>query len=213
MRGKFITIEGSDGCGKTTQIEYIQKYLHDLNREVLISIEPGGTVIADKIRDILLDPEHKELNERTELLLYLASRAQHTQEVILPALEKGVDVICSRYYDATFAYQGYARGLDLDFVALSNAFATFGLKPDLTIIIDIDPAYGIARAQETSKKHNKGQGDRMEQQKKEFYQKVRFGYQQIAANEPDRVKMIPYQQGAENVFQTIRELLSEQLAT
>lgn len=209
-KGCFITVEGLDGSGKSTQINLISKYLEERGHPVIISLEPGGTPIADRIRDILLDPSCTNMDMRTELFLYLASRAQHTSEVILPNLEKGWDVICSRYYDATIAYQGFARGLDIDFIRQANDFATRGLQPDLTIIIDIDPHKGISQAHTTRKKHNvSGKGDRMEQETQDFYQLVRKGYQRIACEENQRVKLLPYRDGVEVLFSDIQKILEE----
>ncbi len=207
-RGCFITVEGLDGSGKSTQIDLIKEYLEECGRQVIISVEPGGTPIADRIRDLLLDPECKNMDMRTELFLYLASRAQHTSEVIIPAIWKGLDVICSRYYDATIAYQGYARGMDIDFIRHANDFAIRDVHPDLTIIIDIDPLKGISQAHTTKKKHNiSGKGDRMEQQSQDFYQLVRKGYQAIARQETERVQLVPFCDGVENLFREIQKVL------
>ncbi len=211
MKGLFITVEGLDGCGKSTQIKLIKEFFTKKGYDVVVSLEPGGTKIADKIRDILLDPENKNMNERCELFLYLASRAQHTYELIIPSIKSGKIVICSRYFDATIAYQGFARGLSLDFIEESNKFATFGIKPDLTIIIDIEPVKGIEKARKTAKKHNTGDGDRMEQEKLEFYEKVRKGYFYIAQKDPERIKIIKYEEGVNKVFEKIKKYLQNLL--
>ncbi len=209
-KGYFITVEGLDGSGKSTQMDLITRYLKERGRKVIVSLEPGGTSIADRIRDLLLDPQCSDMDVRTELFLYLASRAQHTSRLIIPALNRGMDVICSRYYDATIAYQGYARGLDRDFIKNANDFATYGLHPDLTIIIDIEPRQGISQAHTTKKKHNvKGKGDRMEQESLDFYRTVRKGYQAIASREKHRVKLVPFRKGAENLFHDIQKVLDE----
>jgi dTMP kinase len=175
VKGVLITFEGIDFAGKTTQIELLIQALEDFGLQVLLVREPGGTLISEKIRRILLDPTSKDMSSEAELLLYSASRAQLVWEKILPALEKGQVVICDRFYDSSTAYQGYGRGLDLEVVAQLNRFAAFGLVPDITFFLDLEPELTSARQKE------RGQGeDRLESSSKEFFKRVRTGYYHIA---------------------------------
>ncbi len=173
--GLLITFEGIDFAGKTTQIELLIRALEDAGHQVLLVREPGGTLISEKIRRILLDPSCKEMCSQTELLLYSASRAQLVSEKVLPALEKGQVVICDRFYDSSTAYQGYGRGLNLDVVAKLNAFAAYGLVPDATFFLDLEPEAASVRQKERGEAE-----DRLESASKEFFQRVRNGYLQVA---------------------------------
>ena len=169
----FITFEGIEACGKSTQAKMLNDYLIAKGQKVLLTREPGGPNISEKIRSILLDPENKEMTAETELLLYLASRNQHTAEWILPALNEGNIVICDRYFDSTFAYQGVARKIDLDIIKQINNFATFGLVPDITFVLDISVEMSILR--------QKGKKlDRMESESIDFHEAVRRAYLEIA---------------------------------
>lgn len=145
MRGLFITFEGIEGSGKSTQMVLLSQKLADRGLPVLLTREPGGPPISEVIRSLLLDPERAEMLPQTELLLYSASRAQHTAEWILPALKEGKTVLCDRYYDSTFAYQGAARSQDMDFIHILTEFSTFSTTPDLTFLIDLPVAEGLAR--------------------------------------------------------------------
>ncbi len=179
MSGVFITFEGGDGAGKTTQIVRLASALRDLGADPFVLREPGGTVVGEGVRDILLDPRHEGLDPVAETLLFAASRAQLSATVIRPALDAGRVVICDRYADSTVAYQGYGRGLDLATVRAVNAWATRGLVPDRTILLDVDPAEGIAAA-------TPAEADRLEREELAFHARIRAGYLEMARAEPDR---------------------------
>ena len=182
-KGYFITFEGPDGCGKTTQIELVKEYLSSKGFDIVLTREPGGTPISEKIRAILLDPDNKEESGVTEALLYAASRAQHVAEKIKPALEEGKVVLCDRFMDSSLAYQAYARGLGEDVISI-NMFAIQGCSPDLTIFLDLDPEIGQKRQVE------RGKLDRLEQEGLSFQKKVYDGYQQLIKKYPDRIKVV-----------------------
>lgn len=182
-KGYFITFEGPDGCGKTTQIERLREYLSSKGFDIVLTREPGGTPISEKIRAILLDPENKEESGVTEALLYAASRAQHVAEKIKPALEEGKIVLCDRFMDSSLAYQAYARDLGEDVISI-NMFAIQGCSPDLTIFLDLDPEIGQKRQVE------RGKLDRLEQEGLSFQKKVYDGYQQLIKKYPDRIKVV-----------------------
>jgi dTMP kinase len=187
MKGKFITFEGPEGGGKTTQLLLLAKYLKEKGNSVVVTREPGGTPISEKIRNILLETHGINLNDRTELLLMTASRAQNTDEIILPALSDGKIVLCDRYSDSTLAYQSYGRGLRLSDAKKMCRFATQGLKPDLTFLLDIDAEPGLERAKNSAReKRPSGAQDRMESQGIEFHTKVRNGFLALATAEPKR---------------------------
>lgn len=184
MKGLFVTFEGPDGAGKSTQIKKFVSYLKSRKIPFLLTREPGGTPLGDRIRRIVLDPEHGRVDERAETLLYLASRAQNVKEVILPALEQGKIVVCDRFSDSTLAYQGFARKLGMDEIAKLNEFATGGLKPNLTFLLDAPTeALRIRRV-------NRKLTDRMELEKVEFQEMVRQGFLELAEMEPDRVYLL-----------------------
>ena len=185
--GIFITIEGPDGSGKSTQLDRLHSYLRGRNLPVLLTREPGGTPAGEAIRKILLEPVvAHDLAAETELFLFAASRAQHVRELILPALSQGRIVLASRFIDATVAYQGYGRRLPLDMINAINEMATGGLKPDLTIILDIETEEGLRRACSVEKDTPRGEADRIEAAGSEFHQRVREGYLAIAYEEPER---------------------------
>lgn len=187
MQGYFITFEGPDGAGKTTVINEVVKAIQgQCKREILVTREPGGSKIAEKIRDIILDPANTEMNAKTEALLYAASRSQHVSEIINPALKRGDLVISDRFVDSSLAYQGQGRRLGIEEVAQINAFATGNLEPDLTIFLDLDPAQGLARIA----KARSGSEDRLEQEKLAFHEEVYRGYQKVNQAHPDRVKVV-----------------------
>ena len=183
MRGLFITLEGGDGAGKSTQIRNIERFFDEKGLVVVHTREPGGTPIGEKLRDILLDKENSEMDAVTEMMIYAASRAQHVRELIVPALEEGKVVICDRFVDSSIAYQGFGRGLG-EQVAEVNARATGGLTPDITFWLDIDPDEGRRRA------GNEGELDRLETEKLDFHCRVRDGYRALAGSEPERIKRI-----------------------
>jgi dTMP kinase len=184
-RGLFITFEGPDGSGKSTQARMLAECLRNQGRQVLESVEPGGTPIGQQIRRILLDPANQELTAVSELLLMFAARAQNVEQWIVPALEQGKIVISDRFTDSSIAYQGSGRGLGLETVLELDRIACHGLKPDLTICIDIDTETGLARALARG-----GSETRLEEQAIEFHHKVREAYHELARREPQRFRLI-----------------------
>ena len=200
-KGLFITIEGIDGSGKTSQSDKLFIYLKDKGYPVVKTREPGGTDLSEKLRDILLNPENR-IFPWTELLIYGASRRQHTEEVIIPALNNCKIVICDRYKDATLAYQGYGRGLDLEKIVHINDISSNGLLPDLTILFDIDLQTGLKR------RGIKGL-DRLEKEDISFHKRVRDGYLKIAQTSKDRVKKVEVQGNIEKVFKKAQIIIDE----
>ncbi len=187
MSGYFITFEGSEGCGKTTQIEALAKALEAKGKTVLITREPGGTLIGEKIRNLLQDPGHEnEISDMAELLLFSASRAELIASRIQPALKRGEIVICDRFYDSTYVYQGLGRAIDMEIVEQLNQITVGTLKPDLTILLDLDAKVGIDRA----KSRQSGELDRIENESLAFFEAVRNGYLELAKKEPERFKTI-----------------------
>ncbi|MDA8429255.1 MAG: dTMP kinase [Geobacteraceae bacterium] len=184
--GFFITFEGVEGCGKTTQIRQLYDRLTKSGYRVMLTREPGGCLIADKIRSILLDAENKGMQSLTELLLYAAARAQHVAEVIMPALASGAVVLCDRFSDATIAYQHNGRGIERTTIDDLNTLACQSLRPDLTVLIDCDAALGLARAKSRIEAASGPREERFELEQLSFHQRVRDGYLQLAAAEPDR---------------------------
>lgn len=201
-RGLFITFEGTDGAGKTTQIQRLSTDLRRTGYDVCLTREPGGTPISEQIRDMLLNPDHGEMAATTELLLYAASRAQHVSEVIKPALEVGKIVISSRFADAMVVYQGYGRGLDLERIHHLNQIATDGLTPDVTFVLDLPVEIGLQRVQ-----NSRGGLDRLEREKIEFHRRLRDGYQTLAKQEPQRLKIIDAQVAPERVYAQIQAVI------
>ncbi|MFP4158764.1 MAG: dTMP kinase [Desulfobacterales bacterium] len=194
----FITLEGIEGSGKSTQIPRISEHLERLGHTCLVTKEPGGTKVGEQIRSILLDPGNTDLDAMAELLLYEADRAQHVNRVIRPALETGKSIICDRFADSTIAYQGAARGISADFIKEINTVVFGGLKPDITFLLDLPPEVGLSRAwmQIDSGLRRKGES-RFEQERIRFHEKVRQGYLALAANEPWRIRVIDAQ-GTQN---------------
>ncbi len=184
MSGLFITFEGGDGSGKTTQIARLASALRDAGREVVLVREPGATVVGEGVREIVLSPEHDGISPVAELLLFAASRAQLAAAVIKPALDAGKIVLCDRHADSSVAYQGYGRGIDLAMVRSINALATGGLVPDRTIVLDVEPRAGIAAATPHA-------ADRLEREDLSFHERIRDGYLAMAAEEPDRIAVVP----------------------
>ena len=196
----FITFEGADGCGKTTQIKLIDEYLRNKGYKTLLTREPGAKGLGEKIREILLNYEG-EVSSRCESFLFLADRAQHVDCIIKPALKDGVIVLCDRHTDSTVAYQGYGRGLDIEEIKKLNNLATGGLKPDLTIVFDVDIETSQARVGKNK--------DRMESAGIEFFKKVREGFLEIAKEEPQRVKVIDSSDTIENIHKKVVELIGK----
>lgn len=188
MNGKFITFEGGEGCGKTTQIGLLAEALEQRGYDVLRVREPGGTAVGERIRSILLAKESDGLDPVAELMLYEAARAQICRDVIRPALAAGKVVLCDRFYDSTVAYQGYGRGLDVGLIRRLNEAATDGLAPDATVMLFIDPAEGLRRAMGVT--GGDGEGDRIEAAGLAFHQRVHDGFARIAMEEPDRVAVV-----------------------
>lgn len=184
MKGVFITFEGVEGCGKSTQLGRLQSWLESQGYTVIATREPGGTPIAESIREILLDPGNTAMGSVAELLLYEAARAQHVHEKILPALEQGHVVLCDRFADSTTAYQGAGRGLEPDALRNLHEIATGGVWPDVTILIDLDVSAGLDRAR------NRGRHDRLEREALEFHERVRAGFLGLADAEPGRIAVI-----------------------
>jgi dTMP kinase len=205
----FITFEGVEGSGKTTQIQRLKRYLTKKGTPCKVTREPGGCRIGEKVRKILLNPDHRAMTSLSELLLYEASRAQHIKEVIEPFLGKGVVVLCDRFSDATVAYQGYGRGIDLSLVESLNRFASQGIKPDVTFLLDCPTDLGLKRALKRNWTLNKEREGRFEKEKIQFHHRVRKGYLSIAKKEPDRVKRIDTREGEDRVFERIRKIVDE----
>lgn len=206
MKGKFITFEGIEGCGKTTQIKLLDEYLRKNGFKTVLTREPGGTKIGDQIRNVLLDPANEKMHKVTELLLYGASRSQHLEELIKPALTDGKIVLCDRYSDSTTAYQGAARKLDKEFILQLDSLTTGGLKPDLTIILDISAKEGLSRA------CGRSSPDRFEQEEISFHERVRDGYMAIAKAEPERVKVVDGTKAIKEIHKEVVNTVAAELA-
>jgi len=199
---KFITLEGPDGSGKTTQAHLLVEWLRDQGHDVLPTREPGGTEIGNQIRDILHDSDNAAMDPRTEFLLYSASRAQHVSELILPSLAAGKLVVSDRYADSSLAYQGYGRGLDLEMLQKITDFATQSLKPDLTLYFDIAPGEGLQRRLISGEEWN-----RMDAEALAFHRRVRAGYLELAAAEEDRWVVLDANRPIEVVQSDVRAAL------
>jgi dTMP kinase len=200
MSGLFVTFEGVEGAGKTTQLKLTEAWLQSLSYQVKTTREPGGTELGTSIRALLL--QGGEVSDRAELLLLMADRAHHVETVIKPSLAQGYIVLCDRYYDSTIAYQGYGRGMDLEQIAQINRIATNGLQPDLTLWFDLDVKVGLSRAKQVS-----GQPDRMERLDLEFHQNVAQGFRELAEQDRDRIVRIDASQNAELIQSHIRTVL------
>ncbi len=206
MKGTFITFEGGEGSGKSTQARLLAAFLKNEGYDVISTREPGGTGIGDAIRAILLDPELSEMGNVTELLLLAASRAQNVFERVQPALSRGSVVVCDRFTDSTLAYQGYGRDFDLDLLKSLNRLATGGVMPDLTILLDLPADVGLARSKALEKEEaGAGEGDRFEQENIEFHRRLRKGFLQLAEEEPERFRVIAVQEEMEETQRLVRE--------
>jgi dTMP kinase len=203
----FITFEGVEGSGKTTQIQRLKKYLTQKGIPCKVTREPGGCSIGEKIRKILLNPDHREMVPTTELLLYEAARAQHVKEVIKPFLEKEGVVLCDRFSDATLAYQGAGRRMDLKWIQRLNHLSSQGIRPDVTFLLDCPSDVGLKRAIQRNRTLRQEREERFEREEIEFHRRVRKGYLAIARKEPRRVKVIDTRKGEEKVFEKIREIV------
>jgi len=201
----FITFEGPDGSGKTTQLRLLAPWLTELGLMLTMVREPGGTAIGEKIRDLVHDPTHREMEPRAEILLYSAARAQLVGQVIRPALAAGRTVLCDRYYDSTYAYQGYGRGLSLPLLRAVTECATGGLVPDLTLYLDVSPEVGLQRRMSHGEEMN-----RLDQESLEFHRRVRAGYLELAAAEPQRWRIIPGEGAVESIQQILRDVLKRE---
>ncbi len=211
MKGVFVTFEGIEGSGKSTQIGLLADHLTASGRPVTLTREPGGTPIGDQVRKILLDPASKGLDPVAELLLYAASRAQHLREVVLPALEKGRVVLCDRFSDATLAYQGHGRGLDIDMIRALDRIVTGGRRPDLTILLDIGAAAGLARARGRNSSRQLEHEGRFENEEAAFHRRVREGYLALAKEQPERFRVVDASRSPAEVGQEIREIVDDML--
>ncbi len=205
----FITFEGVEGSGKTTQIQRLKKHLIQKGIPCKVTREPGGCPIGEKVRKILLNPDHREMVPLSELLLYEAARAQHVKEVIEPFLKKGGVVLCDRFSDATIAYQGYGRKMDLRWIERLNHFSSRGIKPDVTFLLDCPSDVGLKRALKRNRTLRQEKEERFEKEKIQFHQRVRKGYLALAKKEPRRVKVIDTREGEDKVFEKIRKIVDE----
>lgn len=197
----FITFEGPEGSGKSTQLPQLAQFLEEKGLSVVRTREPGGTKIGDQIREVLVRMDNIELHPRTEILLFLAARAQLVEELIIPSLQQGKIILCDRYGDSTLAYQGYGHGLDLDTLRAMLHFATGGLKPDLTILLDVDVMTGLKR------KKIKEEWNRLDAFELSFHERVRAGYHILAGLDPERWKIVDATQNPEQVQTEIRALV------
>ena len=206
----FITLEGIEGSGKTTQAKHMAKFLRDQGIDCVLTREPGGTRIGKKIRSILLDPFSRDLSPLTELLLYNADRAQHVNEIIGPALAAGKTVICDRYVDATWVYQGFTRGVDIELVSRLHQLVCNGLKPDITILLDLLPQLGLSRAWQQIENGGRVETEtRFEAEAISFHNNVRLGYLELARHEPERFKIIDASRDERSVKAAIIDILSK----
>ena len=201
-RGRFITFEGGEGCGKSTQVARLKEALEQAGQDVVLTREPGGTWLGEKIRFLLKDQDEEEPCDRAELLLFLAARAQLVRRVIRPALERGAWVVSDRFSDSTLAYQGYGRGLDLATLRLANDFACEGLAPDRTFLLDIDRATAARRLDKRQAELGAA-ADRIERAGDDFHERLRAGYAALAAAEPERIVRIDATRSREGVWEQI----------
>lgn len=201
-KGYFITFEGADGCGKTTQIELLDKFLKEKGLKTLMTLEPGASDLGKDLRQILLHYE-KPVSDEAEMFMYLADRAQHAQMIIKPALEDKKIVLCDRYTDSTVAYQGYGREGDIEQINILNKIATKGLKSDLTILFDVESEIAQSRLGKTK--------DRLESQGMEFHKKVRKGYLELAKQDPQRIKVVNANRTIDEVWQDVKKIVEELL--
>jgi dTMP kinase len=202
MKGKFITVEGIEGVGKTTNIDFIHQQLQAAGRDVVLTREPGGTLLGEAIRGLLLDPVYTGMDSTCELQLMFAARAEHLAKVVWPALEQGQWVLCDRFTDATYAYQGGGRGIDSGVIARLEELVQGDFRPDLTLLLDVPVEIGLARA------GKRGALDRFEQEKVEFFERVRNDYLEMAQRSPDRYRVIDASMPLDDVQNQIADILS-----
>ena len=200
MQGLFITFEGPDGCGKTTQMKLLAEYFEKKGKEVILTREPGGKGLGEKVREILLNYDG-EVSDRCESFLFLADRAQNIDIIVNPAVKEGKIVLCDRHIDSTVAYQGYGRGLNIDRINMLNNLATNGKKPDLTLVFNVDV--------ETSMKRVGKEKDRMESAGIDFHNRVRKGYLELAKQEPKRIKVLDATKSIEEIHKDVINILAE----
>lgn len=207
MKGKFITVEGSEGAGKSTNLDFIHQQLQSENKNVIITREPGGTELGEAIRELLLGHKHDGMSDDCELLLMFAARAQHLERVIKPALEEGIWVLCDRFTDATYAYQGGGRGIPAERIEALENWVQGELRPDLTLFLDLPVAVGMKRAGDRSAP------DRFEKQQIDFFERVRACYLERASTNPERYRVINAEQILENVQLDIAEVITHFIST
>nr|WP_251025659.1 dTMP kinase [Exiguobacterium sp. s195] len=201
----FITVEGPDGSGKSTQLQLLVENLKQKGYDIVVTREPGGTTVGNQIREVLLSPDHHEMTPRVEMMLYAASRAQNVEQVIRPALERGAIVLCDRFIDASIAYQGYGLQYDLDQIRSLNEWATNGLTPDLTFLFDLNPERASARIKD------RGQLDRIESRDQAFHERVYAGFQTLLKQYPERIVRIDADQSIECIQDEVLDYTIERL--
>jgi len=211
MTGKFITFEGPEGSGKSTHIKLLKAYLEERGIEVVLTREPGGTPLGEEIRKILQHDHTEPPVPSAEVLLFLASRAQHVERLIRPSLEQGKWVLCDRFADSTFAYQGYGRGFDMKSLRAVNAFAVSGLRPDLTVLLDVTPETSRARLA-VRQASTATTPDRIEREAAAFHERVRNGFLALAKEEPDRIALISTERDREAVAAAVRAVVERLLS-
>ena len=199
LKGKFITFEGSEGSGKSTQAALALEYLRQRKLPVVLMREPGGVKISERIRELLLDVHNTGMGDECETLLYMAARAQMVKEMLIPALEAGKVVLCDRFLDSTVAYQGFGNGVDIKYIEVLGDFATKGIKPDLTILFDIATHKGLSRAN--------AQKDRIEQRPLDYHNRVREGYLMLAKQNPGRIKVITVDADKAEIFKRVKAVI------
>ena len=203
----LITLEGVEGSGKSTLIQYLKEFIESIGKKVIVTREPGGIEISEQIRSVILDTENTKMDGRTEALLYAAARRQHLVERIIPALKEGNVVLCDRFIDSSLAYQGYARGLGIDEVLSINEFAIGGFMPNLTLYLDLDPQIGLSRIHK-----NKGREvNRLDLEEISFHLKVREGYEEVIKRFPDRIVRVDANQELDKVLSDTKQILLEKL--
>ena len=209
----FISFEGIEGSGKTTHAKHTVEFLQDKGHDCVVTREPGGTRIGEKIRAILLDPSSKDMDPLTELLLYTADRAQHIKEYILPLLSDGKMVLCDRYYDATMVYQGFARGLGIGLIEKMHQLLFENLKPDITLLLDLPPEIGLERAWKQINNGNRtSEETRFEEERLSFHKRVREGYLELSRLEPERFRVIDASKKEDEVREKIINILDKEIS-